>query len=61
MDQPVARGDDEPPGYLRIGLTNIIGNMCSRFADQFKITHGGVVVQPTGDEAVLIQRLGCRL
>ena len=44
MDQPVAGGDDEPPGYLRIGLANIIGDMHGRFANQFQIPQRSVVV-----------------
>lgn len=60
MDQPVAGGDDEPPGYLRIGLANVIGDMHGRFADQFQIAHSGVVVQSTSDKTVLTQALRCR-
>jgi hypothetical protein len=44
VDQPVARGDDEPPWNLRICRTYDIRNMRCRLAGQFKITYRGVII-----------------
>ena len=47
MDKAIASGNDEPPGYLRIVLANIVWNVCGGFANQFEIAHGGIVTLVT--------------
>ena len=32
VDKPIASGDDEPPRYLCVGLTNRVWNMACRYS-----------------------------
>jgi hypothetical protein len=60
MNQTVACGDDQPLGNQGIRLTDLIGNMDSSLTDQLQIADGGIVVQTTGNESLLIESSGYR-
>lgn len=58
MDQPVSRGDHQSPRDLRIFTANRIRDIRCRLADQFQIAHCGIVIQPAGDKARLVESIG---
>ena len=45
VNQPISRGDDEPPLNLRIRCTYIVRNMCCGLSYQFEVAHRSVIVQ----------------
>lgn len=61
MNQAVAQGNDEAPGYLRIGFANVIWNVGGSFANQFKVANRGVIVEVTRGKPGLIQSIGIRV
>ena len=55
MRKTIAHGYDRGPRDFRVGLTDRIGNMGSRFANEFQIPQRGIVDKCVPDEGILIQ------
>jgi len=55
VNQPVAGGDDESPGDIRIGGPYSLGDMGRGLTDPLEIAQRSVVNELLADEMVLIQ------
>ena len=58
MCDTVARTYYRSPGNFRVGHADSIGNMGSRFANEFQIPQRGIVGERVTDEGILIHSVG---